>query len=536
MIYVGANDGMLHAINAETGVEKFAYVPGKAVNLLADLKNPNYSHRYYVDGSPTTGDVFYNSAWHTVLVGGLNGGGQGLYALDVTNPASINTESDVASKVLWEFTDVNTAASGAPNGDSDLGYTYSRPSVVRLNTGVWAAVFGNGYNNTAPDGTASSTGNAVLYLVNIETGRLIMKLDTGVGMSADPLGINRPNGLSTVAPVDRDGDYKVDFVYAGDLFGNVWKFDVSGSSTSNWSVAYSGSATSSSTYAKRYNGQPIFTARFDPSSAATTQPITSRPQVIRHPAGADGFLVLFGTGKYIEVGDNSPTGQTTQTFYGVWDRPNYPVSSAANRFTRNHLVQQQVLKEVDEGEFSYRITTQNFLTWHLTSGTPATSGSNRQYLGWYMDLLNTQGGSTNNYGERAVSDPLVRGGKIIFTTLLPTDDPCDFGGEGWLMEIDSATGARLPYSPFDVNNDGVFDLNDYIDAGDITGDGVADAEVPASGRKSTVGIIPMPAVVTRESGRKEHKYESGSTGQIEMILENPGPGDFGRQSWRQLLR
>jgi type IV pilus assembly protein PilY1 len=118
---------------------------------------------------------------------------------------------------------------------------------------------------------------------------------------------------------------------------------------------------------------------------------------------------------------------------------------------------------------------------------------------------------------------------------VPTDDRCDFGGEGWLMELDAGTGARLPYSPFDVNNDGVFDLNDYINVGDITDDGTEDV-VPPSGRKSTVGIIPMPAVISREGGRKEHKYESGSTGQIEMILENPGPGDFGRQSWRQLFR
>ncbi len=164
MIYVGANDGMLHAFNADTGVEKFAYVPAKVIGTLADLKNPNYSHRYYADGTPTTGDVQFGSVWHTVLVAGLNAGGQGLYALDITDPSSISTESDVASKVLWEFTDVNTASSGPPNGDTDLGYTFSRPNIVKLNTGVWAAVFGNGYNNTDPDGAASSTGSAVLYL------------------------------------------------------------------------------------------------------------------------------------------------------------------------------------------------------------------------------------------------------------------------------------------------------------------------------------------------------------------------------------
>jgi type IV pilus assembly protein PilY1 len=536
MVYVGANDGMLHAFDGVTGVERFAYVPGEVVGNLADLKNPNYGHRYYVDGSPTTGDVKYaDASWHTVLVAGLNGGGQGVYALDITSPAA-NSEADVASKVLWEFTDVNTAALGdAPTGDSDLGYTYSRPSIVQLKTGEWAAVFGNGYNNTAIDGTPSATGNAVLYVVNIQTGRLIMKLDTGVGMSADPFGVNRPNGLSTVAPVDRDGDYKVDFVYAGDLFGNLWKFDVSNSLSSQWKVAYSGNAVASTDYSRRYNGQPIFTARHDPADAATTQPITSRPQVIRHPAGFEGFLVLFGTGKYVEVGDNSPINQTTQTFYGMWDRPQHSVEVAANRFTRDHLLEQEIFDEQQVEGVEYRASTANFLTWHPGAGTPATAGPNRKYLGWYMDLLNTEGGNTDNYGERVVFDPQLRSGRIIFTTLIPTDDPCDYGGTGWLMELDAGTGAHLPFSPFDVNNDGVFDLNDYLTVGDLDGDGIPETQ-PPSGRKSAVGIPAPPAIIPRDGGEVEDKCIGGSRGEVECFKENPGPAEKSRQSWRQLMR
>jgi type IV pilus assembly protein PilY1 len=556
MIYVGANDGMLHAFNANTGDEVFAYVPSKVLPRMGGaggLWDPAYMHRYYVDGSPTTGDTFFGGAWHTVLVGGLNGGGQSIYALDITDP-TVSTESAAAGKVLWEFSDANTAASGAANGDNDLGYTYSRPSIVRMNNGRWAAVFGNGYNNTARDDldldgdgvracgadgvpsgdddagdgpcNVSSTGRAVLYVVDIETGRLIKKIDTLTGPSADPLGEARPNGLATVAPVDRDGDFKVDFIYAGDLYGNLWKFDVGGASTTAWGVAYS--------------GQPLFQARATPSNPLTAQPITTRPQVVRHPGGGEGFVVLFGTGKYLENVDNRSDDQTTQTFYGIWDRPSVP-PTASSRPTRNHLLQQEIIKEVTPaGGFTYRVTTQNPMRWYYKASTgpnlPATSGADREYVGWYMDLYNTnEGASTENLGERQVADSILRGGKIIFTTLVPTDDRCDFGGEGWLMELDAATGARLPYSPFDVNNDGIFDLNDYINVGDITGDGTEDV-VPPSGRKSTVGIIPMPAVISREGGRKEHKYESGSTGQIEMILENPGPGDFGRQSWRQLFR
>ena len=146
----------------------FAYVPGAVFKNLAQLASPAYTHRYYVDGAPNMGDVFYNNNWHTVLVGGLNKGGQGIYALDITNPDTFS-----ASKVLWEFSDVPPAAAGDPiKGDPDLGYTYSRPAIVRLNNSKWAAIFGNGYNNTEDDGatTKSTTGYAALFIVDIETG------------------------------------------------------------------------------------------------------------------------------------------------------------------------------------------------------------------------------------------------------------------------------------------------------------------------------------------------------------------------------
>ncbi|MEA3277709.1 MAG: PilC/PilY family type IV pilus protein [Pseudomonadota bacterium] len=527
MVYVGANDGMLHGFRADTGAEEIAYVPASVFENLNELTSPSYTHRYFVDGSPFAGDAFFGGAWHTVLLGGLNAGGQGIYALDVTDPASFS-EGTASSTLLWELTDTN---------DPDLGYTFSQPSVVRLHNGVWAALFGNGYNNTdrddvdadgdgtpacgtdvgsssdddADDGpcSASETGNAVLYIVNLETGALIEKIDTGVGMAEDPQGINRPNGLSTPAPIDFDGDFIVDYVYAGDLFGNLWKFDVTSSNSGSWDVMY---------------GKPIFIAE-DGGSPSQPQPITVRPEVSRHPQGG-GFLIYFGTGKYFETGDNSSVDQQTQTFYGIWDKNENNLNKT---MARSELLQQSIVEETTIGGFDYRIVSDERMDWSA-------------YSGWRLDLLNTAGGNTDNQGERAVTGPVLRDNRIIFTTLIPSDRACEFGGNSWLMELDTNNGGRLDFSPFDVNGDGVFSLDDYVtvanpEPGDPT-------EAPVSGRKATVGIAPTPAIATGTGGDGyncssgdciEHKYLSGSSSRIERVKENPGTGESGRTSWRELF-
>lgn len=507
MVYANANDGMLHAFNADTGVEVFGYVPNTIMNKLPDLANINYNHKYYVDGSPTVLDAFFDNEWHSILVSGLRSGGQGVFAIDVTDPTEFASETTADDQVLWEFND---------NNDRDLGYTFGLPSIVKMQNGKWAAIFSGGYNNTFDDDNDSSTandsltGNAVLFIVDIEDGSLIAKLDTKSGSAQDPTGNNKPNGLATPSVVDVDGDYIADAIYAGDLFGNVWKFDVSDSNPANWETAY-GTVVAPI---------PLYTACAAATcTAANHQPITTQVQVIRHPS-LGGYLVLFGTGKYIEVGDNSTVGQTTQTYYSIWDKAEPTLST----FDRGDLLQQDILKELTDFSFDLRVTTNNTMTWY-----DGTTGDR----GWYMDLVNTEGGNTNNYGERQVSNSIVRNGRIIFTTLLPSDDPCDFGGSGWLMELDLYTGARLEFSPFDLNDDGAFLSTDYVNAGDLDGDGVDDY-VPVSGKKSKVGIVPTPSITTAAGGDKEFKFTSGSTGTIEVTVENPGPSYQGRQSWRQL--
>jgi type IV pilus assembly protein PilY1 len=240
MIYVGANDGMLHAFRADTGdansgKEIFAYVPAAVYDNLSKLTAPSYVHKPFVDGSLSAGDAYVGGTWKTVLLGGLGGGGKAIFALDITNPTAMGV-----SQVMWEFEDA-----------ADLGYTVGQAQIALLNNGVWAAVFANGYNSTSD--------RAYLYLVNLQTGALIKKIPAGVGTS---------NGLSTHVLYDSNGDQTVDAVYAGDLQGNMWKFDLTGSNVTAWGVANA--------------GVPLFTAR---NASNEVQPITSQPRIGAHPNG-----------------------------------------------------------------------------------------------------------------------------------------------------------------------------------------------------------------------------------------------------------
>jgi type IV pilus assembly protein PilY1 len=478
MVYVGGNDGMLHGFNANNGAEELAYVPHLVFPHLSQLTDPGYSHRYFVDGSPTVGDAYGSfgsrcssggACWRSVLVSGLRNGGQGLFALDVTDPATFD-ESNAANLVLWEFSDAD---------DADLGYTFSQPSIVKMANGAWAAVFGNGYNNSEPDGRASATGHAVLYVVFLDRGldgiwsigSDFIKIDTGVGSPATP------NSLSTPAPVDQDGDFQVDYIYAGDLQGNLWRFDVRNASPSNWGPAVR-----------------LLTA----TSGGSVQPITTRPEVGSHPDPLEtGLMVYFGTGKYLEDSDTNSVSPT-QTFYGIWDKLETPPTVV----TRSDLLQQTVVSETA----GQRVTSKNEIDWQIHSG-------------WYIDLPAP--------GERQVTDSMLRNGRIIFTTLIPHTKACSFGGTSWLMELDAYFGGRLENSPFDLNDDDHFDDNDKVT---ISVDGSTEP-VAISGLQSTEGILPSPTILS--SGTTEIKYNSGSRGGIFVTTENPGPRASGRQAWRQ---
>jgi type IV pilus assembly protein PilY1 len=326
-------------------------------------------------------------------------------------------------------------------------------------------------------------------VVNLETGALIRKIDTGAGNSGNP------NGLATPALLP-DQNRTIEYAYAGDLLGNIWKFDLTSATPGDWAVAYNDGATPP-------NPAPLFKARYVSGSppVQVAQPITAPLEIGLHPNG--GYLIFFGTGKYFEVGDNGSTA--VQSLYGVWDKGARIVET-----DRSTLVQQKILAEPTVGGNTWRVVEKNPIIW----------GSK---LGWYVDLLTPPPPGTAQ-GERVVSMPILRSGRAIFTTLIPSSDPCASGGTSWIMEVDMVTGGRLDYSVFDVNKDTKFTNADNVNVGGV---GI----VPVSGIKSAVGIIKTPGIVS--AGEVEYKYAGGTSGGI-MVTPEKGDSGSGRQSWRQL--
>lgn len=499
MVYVGANDGMLHGFDAATGVEKIAYVPGIGFSNLNQLTDPNYIHRYFVDGSPTAGDAFgtFSTAtgcpatgcWRTALVGALGAGGKGYFALDITDPTGAQnstlafSEANAANLALWEFTDSATPA--------DMGYSFGQATIAKMHSAsgspVWAAIFGNGYN--------SANERPVLYIVNVVNGALIKKiiLDSTIGGG---------NGLSAPAVIDKDGDFVADYIYAGDLKGNVWKVDVTNSNSNNWDSGYKSGSTP----------LPLFVAV---DGGGNPQAITERPEVGPHPDGLGGYMVYFGTGRYLANGDQVAATSPIQTFYGIWDK--------GTLVTRADLLPQTMSEATTAGGQTVRAVTNTAMVWRTSTGTcnPPTSGYN--CLGWRDDLLTATPGYT---GEMSVSNPILLGGvlpRVIFTTLIPDNSSCTFGGSGWLLELNPRNGGQLPEQVFDTNEDGVIDSNDMISG-----------TVPVAGINPQLGIMPEPVILRDPAHKKDLKISTGSTGQVKALKNFVSGTSSSRQSWRQL--
>lgn len=468
MLYVGANDGMLHGFRVADGVEQLAYIPASLLGELPQLTRPDYNHRYYVDGTPRVGDAYLGSRWKTLLLGSTGAGGKAVFAIDVTAPNNFT-----ADKMLWEFT------------HSEMGIALAAPTLVRVKAdNKWVALVANGYN--------SSSQTARLFVLDLATGAVIKEIDTQVGSASEP------NGLSSPLPVDEDGDRVVDYVYAGDLQGNLWKFDLSDNNSAQWGIAFKAGN----------KPKPLFQACDGACSTSTRQPITMRPLAIRHPRG--GIMVLMGTGSYFTNDDKSlPTNPRLEAVYGIWD--------TGSEVSRSQLLQQSITHEfVANGttiKFNVRVVSSRDVNYTSQKG-------------WYLVLKSP--GLSKGVGERAVSEMLYRHKRLIFNTLIPSADACDFGGRSWLMELDPVSGARLTYSVFDVNGDGAVNDDDYVGIKDEAGN---DIKVPVSGKQFDE-LTTTPSVV--EDADMERKYISGSSGNISVTLEE-GAGDLGgRQSWLQL--
>ncbi len=505
MVYVGANDGMLHGydanlISANSGKEIFAYIPNAVYSQLTALSAPAYVHQYSVDGSPRVSDAYFADSWHTVLAGTTGAGGKAVFALDITDPNGF-----AGDDVLWEISDttsplasdLTTDTSALRGFQNNMGYSLPQPSIVRMNDGSYAAIVANGY--------AGANNLAVLYVVDIQTGHIIRAFSTEAGSS------DLPNGLSAPVAVDVDNNRTADAIYAGDLLGNLWKFDVSSTSSNAWTIAYGGS--------------PLFVACSSnalPCETTARQPITARPQVGK-AEDKKSIMVYFGTGKYFEESDVNVADAQTQSLYAVWDN-NAVVA-------RSELQQQSIVAELKVGNFNSRVTTNN-----------AVDYSNKK--GWYMDLS-----VAGSEGERSVSTPLILGKRVIFTTSIPIPpkgtESCSSGSDGvsWIMEMTALTGSRIDSGAsgsggtgtFDLNGDGVIDSHDLVS---ILIDGVLTA-VTVSGILPEYGIFDTPTIVNINKNVAEllinGSNQDNGVGSVKSAYESDGTmPPLGRQSWQQL--
>lgn len=391
MIYVASNDGMLHAIDGDTttgttngGKEVWAYIPSSvlhgptssAVDGIASRANLTIVHKQLVNATPVAQDVDFSRTfgasptasgdWHTLLVGGLGKGGRGFYAVDVTTPpaAFADTESTIAGKILWEFTDgwkpAGSGASAAPatSYDSDLGYSLGRPLITKLRKYGWVVIVTSGYNNVS----GSNPGKGVLYILNAKTGALLEKIVNTVGSATSPSGLAQITGYTP-----NYADYTTDQVYGGDLLGNLWRYDLTASSGA-------------------YPAPQLFATVSDGSNP---QPITSAPQIEIDVDDVSRW-VFVGTGKLLDNTDMADSQQ--QTMYAFKDGTKSTPTAATTPLTRSNLT----------------------AATNLLSGVTYTPG---QESGWYYDLLGIDASTGGR--ERISANVVANQGVISWVGLTP---------------------------------------------------------------------------------------------------------------------
>ncbi len=567
-VYVGANDGILHGFDAQTGQEVYGYVPNKNMdtseiyhNDLEDFTSPFYQHKYYVDLTPSLNDAYMRpnrsvtgKEWVTLLIGGTGAGGKGYFALNVTDPAvSFASETTATSTVLWEFTDEDDTypidcpgrsesacpatllGGGAlldPAGRpvKDLGVATNQPTITMSNVkdggsparNEWVAVLGNGLNSTA--------GVAKLFVLFVDRGvdgwgpGDFIKIDTGVGVPVAPAErAGYPNGLGTPTAVDVDLNGTVDWVYAGDRLGNLYRFDLSDANSDNWTATR------------------IFTASYTDGGGTTTmQPILSKPVVSKHPT-EEGFLVTFGTGSYVAREDAN--SQDIQSIYTIWDRGETNPATAQPDTKALRLVEQVMTNVVDDSQSppqTRRILTSNQVDYVSESGVPGT-------YGWYIDFdipraTTTVSGAPNLDGsglappnpqfpgEKAIRRMIFRDGTIIAATVLPSvgSTSCFGARPGSIILFDVLTGGNPVRALVDFNNDGYVDDGDLVDvAGESYSAGIL------FDQDSLDGSLVDPSVLGGE-GDTDFLFISGGNETTSFRILDVNDNRTGRLSWQEL--
>ena len=471
VLYQGANDGMLHAINVESGEELWAYVPHLVYPRLSNLADrASFRHRFSVDGTPTVGDVDFSNTggspgspdWNTILVGSLRKGGYGYYALNVTS-GDRGSETAVASRVMWEFPSRATDLQD-PTIRPNIGYSFGRPIIAKTRAAGWVVIVASGYNNGTGTDSSGGDGRGRLYVLNPRDGRVIRTLETLAGTASTPSGLAHLSAFAQRPDVDAT----IEAVYGGDLLGNVWRFDFSGESTASWTVSKLAELRS-------------------PDGLA--QPVTSEPElgVVRRQR-----MVFVGTGQYLGESDalNTPTqaaiASRVMSMYALRDNlaPGGTDDPVIPRPTRSQLTQQTA--------------TKSGTTVSLTD-TPVDFGSS---AGWFLDFP--------DIGERIVANPVLSGGVLTLITAIPDNlDQCSPGGSAWAYFLDFATGGRVFGS---------------TSAGIRIGNVLASRAVLVRVRDGIVGIVRTTAGPGGASG-----------GQETLRPPSQSPGSTGRRvSWREI--
>jgi type IV pilus assembly protein PilY1 len=408
-VFQGANDGMLHAFNAQTGVEAWAYIPSFVrANLNNLTRKDGFTHQYFVDGKPAvadadvahTGGANGSGDWRTLLVGGLGKGGNGYYALDVTEPIA-SSEANAAAKVLWEFpnaalrdTRVVPGSDTAPTYGQALGYSFGKPIIVKTAKQGWVVLVTSGYNNGADTG---GDGSGYLFVLNAKSGAVIKAIRTGAGSSATP------SGLAQISAYVENGyiDNTTDFVYGADLLGNLWRFDLSGPLAS-WTVARVATLV---------------------DRDGRAQPVTSAPELGKISVnGSLKRMVYVGTGQYLSDQDIPGSGSATagatqpQTMYGLVDN----LGRAPLIEPLRSALQMQELRR--DGDAAVRTLTSNAVDFSAKQG-------------WYLDLPIA--------GERISTAPVLAKGMLLFTSNIPNMNACKPIGQSWINAVDYKTGGAV---------------------------------------------------------------------------------------------
>lgn len=580
-VFAGANDGMLHVFDGQTGEEVFAFIPNAVFGNLANIAGSDYvdNHNFFVDGYITVKDL----GDRVVLIGGLGKGGKGYYALDITAAAAHKNDIETYADeiVLWEFSDTTTGLNVLTSTfiEDNLGYSFSRPQLIKPSTSgdpTYYLTFGNGYD--------SNNHKAVLFLIGLSSyGEIVSgwAIDTGEGDAANC------NGLSTPAIIYPQGDGADDFIYAGDLLGNLWKFDVSGDDPgTEWGIYFNDGT----------NPKPLFSAL---SNAGYRQPITMQPDVtISCTDRGDGYLVTFGTGRLLDP-DVDAIDTSVQSVYAIWDwskaweaeghphpeqtwlgsfeQSDTSVSAACNtgcsdelgdattpdsciflcqgeteceeqceveyascttncsairnlsnmgailgdslsakyvsllrqtqvyvggiNYAADGTISEQVYGATDLDEYDQimRTMSDNIIEWLEPEDSAdfiADTSKTMKHVGWYFDLPAN--------GERVIRDMLIINHKLVYTSSIPTDSPCESGGSSHHWSVNVCNGGRTVNPFFDANDDGMIDEDDYVNIGTD-----ADPIWVAPSSIQVEGLTPSPTVVEVENTLDRFYFPDG---------------------------